>query len=501
MGADLSLPDDDKAELSSDAVVGLIGKSYYDEAKWMEVTGGADVISVAELKRQIELYQGNEEGADEMKQDSNILNQESTRELDGSRRDDDVSFGDDDDEELANKLNDEGSSMLLAESTRDIDDFTAPPSISVNRVVDKLPEEEFNEKHRRLKILYQQVRESLVNGVIAKRMKENMTELRDLLTMYYDQTGQFFIMKNKKEKILYFIAEYYYLIDHHPKGRDFMRFYGIGSQLKISGLHKFSDIRDAKPIAIGILKTYRGLKISHNVLNIDIQTTPDPDNFWDLFVTATSLVTVNDDKPRKVVEFFYLKERMEDEFRAMYGEYYIKKQVVQDMGFRPLWLHTELIEIPDQDYRNYDEVLGKPTWLLEKEEKERLEDEERREAARAERKRLRKLKKAGLEDSESESSSEEEEDEVDDDGNVIRKAKKKVKDPEFAELEPNDDEQSKSSLLSATIVKKVPRDDSSAVENVPEGEGGNEEWGYEEGAGQDNSLGGNNSVGDMSQQY
>eukprot|EP00603_Paraphysomonas_imperforata_P011776 CAMPEP_0114455830 /NCGR_PEP_ID=MMETSP0104-20121206/3309_1 /TAXON_ID=37642 ORGANISM="Paraphysomonas imperforata, Strain PA2" /NCGR_SAMPLE_ID=MMETSP0104 /ASSEMBLY_ACC=CAM_ASM_000202 /LENGTH=462 /DNA_ID=CAMNT_0001628277 /DNA_START=52 /DNA_END=1437 /DNA_ORIENTATION=- len=462
MGADLSLPDDDKAELTSDAVVGLIGKSYYDEAKWVEVTGDADVITVAELKRQIELYHGDQNGTAEMKEDSNVLNQESTRELDDPRGDDTVSF-DGDDDDSATKLNDE-SSLLLAESTRDVDDFTAPPSISVNRVVDKLPEEEFKEKHRRLKILYQEVRESRVNGVIAKRMKENMTEIRELLTIYYDQTGQFFIMKNKKEKMLYLIAEYYYLIDHHPKGRDFMRFYGIGSQLKISGLHKFSDIRDAKPIAIGILKTYRGLKISHNVLDIDIQTTTDPDNYWDLFVTATSLVTVNDDKPRKVVEFFYLKERVEDEFRAMYGEYYIKKQVMQDMGFRPLWLHSELIEIPDQDYRSYDEVLGKPTWLLEKEEKERLEEEERREAARAERKRLRKLKKAGLDDSESESSSEDEEDELDDDGNVIRKAKKKVKDPEFVELEPNDDEQSKSSLLSATIVKKVPRDESSLVD-------------------------------------
>lgn len=198
MGADLSLPDDDKAELTSDAVVGLIGKSYYDEAKWVEVTGDADVINVAELKRQIELYHGDQNGTAEMKEDSNVLNQESTRELDDPRGDDTVSF-DGDDDDSATKLNDE-SSLLLAESTRDVDDFTAPPSISVNRVVDKLPEEEFKEKHRRLKILYQEVRESRVNGVIAKRMKENMTEIRELLTIYYDQTGQFFIMKNKKEK-------------------------------------------------------------------------------------------------------------------------------------------------------------------------------------------------------------------------------------------------------------------------------------------------------------
>lgn len=174
---------------------------------------------------------------------------------------------------------------------------------------------------------------------------------------------------------------------------------------------------------------------------------------------------------------------------------------MQDMGFRPLWLHSELTEIPDQDYRNYDEVLGKSEWLLAKEEKERIEEEERQELARAERKRLRKLKKAGLEDEEeSESESEEEEDELDDDGNVIRKGKKKVKDPEFVELEPqrDDDDQSKSSLVSATVIKKLPKDDN-VEENAPEGQ---EEWGYEDAAqqGQENSVGGGDSVGGMSQQ-
>ena len=140
---------------------------------------------------------------------------------------------------------------MLPESTRDVDDFTAGPSmISVNRVVNKLPVEEFLEKHRQLKIIYQAVRESRVSGVISSKKKEQMIEL---LTLYYDQTEEFFIMKNKKEKILFFVAEYYYLIDHHPKGRDFMRFYAKGSQLKISGLHNFDDITDAKPIAIALL--------------------------------------------------------------------------------------------------------------------------------------------------------------------------------------------------------------------------------------------------------
>ena len=39
-------------------------------------------------------------------------------------------------------------------------------------------------------------------------------------------------------------------------------------------------------------KTYRGLKVSHNILDIDIEISTDPDNFWDLFVTVTSLVKV-----------------------------------------------------------------------------------------------------------------------------------------------------------------------------------------------------------------
>jgi hypothetical protein len=251
MGANISLPEDNQAELTSEAVVGIIGKSYYDQAKWIEVTGDANVITVEELRRQIDLYKNNKnEAAGDEDEGQDVLNQESTMELDDETGDRDTASYDDD--ESGTQMKDE-SSLLLDESTRDVDDFTASASIYTNRVVEKLPEEEFNEKHRRLKILYQSVRESRVDGVIARSKKKDVIELRELMTIYYDQTNEFFIMKNRKEKMSYLISEYYFLIDHHPKGRDFMRFYGKCSRLKISGLHKFSDIDDAKPIAIALL--------------------------------------------------------------------------------------------------------------------------------------------------------------------------------------------------------------------------------------------------------
>ena len=123
---------------------------------------------------------------------------------------------------------------------------------------------------------------------------------------------------------------------------------------------------------------YKGIKVCHEVLDIVIEEKEEEDCFWDLFVTVSCLVkvfilsfayaffalsvytrylytanswiktnhgrlqrydnlfahhlislpTVNISTRRYYsLQFFYLKERMEDEFRAMYGQYYIKKQV------------------------------------------------------------------------------------------------------------------------------------------------------------------------------
>jgi hypothetical protein len=266
MGADISFPEDNQAELTSEAVVGLIGQSYFDQTKWKEVTGEANVITVEALRNLINQHSKDDaEGKDNVESDDGggggggdeggQLRQESTMDLEGDTRthEDSMTRDSDDDDDATGEQMTMGESSLLQDSTKDVDDFSVLPSISVNRVVMKLPPDEFAEKHRRLKIVYQAVRESRVGGVISRAMKERVVELRELLTTYYDQTGDFFITKNKKEKMLIFIAEYYYLIDHFPKGRDFMRFYSRGSKLKIAGLHKFPDIEDAKPIGIALL--------------------------------------------------------------------------------------------------------------------------------------------------------------------------------------------------------------------------------------------------------
>lgn len=250
MGSGISLPEDNNEELTSEAVVGLIGHSYFDQSKWREVAGEANFITVQALRDLISQHESDNVAGGDMQ--SGGVQQQSTTELEGDTGtyNDSVTRGSDDDS-ASQTLMDE--STLLPESTRDVDDFSALPSLSMSRVVMKLPEDEFVEKHRRLKILYQTVRESRVGGVIASNMKDNVVEMRELMTMYYDQIGEFFIMKNRKEKMVMFIAEYYHLLDHHPKGRDFMRFYSLESQLKIGGLHHFPDITGAKPIAIALL--------------------------------------------------------------------------------------------------------------------------------------------------------------------------------------------------------------------------------------------------------
>ena len=258
MGADISYPEGNETQLTSEAVVGIIGESYFDQVKWAELAGESDIVTVQQLREAVNQYAkdqinamgkedvvatdvvDNENATNTNEEEYDDLNQESTVELVSIARSDDDKTNMDE-------------STLLPESTRDVDDFTMPSSFTVNRVVNKLPEEEFAEKHRNLKILYQKIRESRVAGVISKKMKDYIPELRELMTIYYDQTNEFFIMKSKKEKMLIFIAEYYYLIDHSPKGRDFMRFYAEGSQFKIAGLHNFEYITDSKPIAIALL--------------------------------------------------------------------------------------------------------------------------------------------------------------------------------------------------------------------------------------------------------
>ena len=244
MGAEISYPEDDSLELTSEDVVGLVGESSFDQVLWAEAANKREVVTVRQLKDFVQSHHNFSEDRED------VLFQESTGELEEEN----------DSHTAAENRDEEGSAderthttSLQEESTRDIDDFTLPSVVSVSRVVEKLPAGEYEEKYHQLRKLYQAIHESRVGGVIPADMKENVIKLRQLLTMYYDQNGSFFISKNTREKILHFIAEYYHVVDHYPRGRDFMRFYSEYSQLKISGLNKYPDIRASKPIAVALL--------------------------------------------------------------------------------------------------------------------------------------------------------------------------------------------------------------------------------------------------------
>jgi hypothetical protein len=43
----------------------------------------------------------------------------------------------------------------------------------------------------------------------------------------------------------------------------------------------------------GVQKTYRGIKVRHEVLDVAIEQSAEEDGFWDLFVTVSSLVKVS----------------------------------------------------------------------------------------------------------------------------------------------------------------------------------------------------------------
>lgn len=52
-------------------------------------------------------------------------------------------------------------------------------------------------------------------------------------------------------------------------------------------------------------KTYRGIRVQHEVLDITVEPSIEEGSFWDLFVSVSSLVTVSDNHAKLMVSFFF----------------------------------------------------------------------------------------------------------------------------------------------------------------------------------------------------
>jgi hypothetical protein len=248
-------PERDDEKLDQAQVIEIVGNEFFDEKIFLGLSGGTNEVTVEQLKECINNYAKEflEKNVRESIDNENIYGGTGTND----DQDESATFNDDQDESATfnddGKTNDNDNSTVVVDiATKSINENSVDAfSVSVETVaIVKLSESDMITLFSDLKDVSAILTSSIVDGIYPKEMKPSILKQRELNTLFYKNTNDFY-SSDAKENVTHFLAEYFHMVDNDADVRTIGRYYTEDSTLKFS--HNKSDIVKRKAIASALV--------------------------------------------------------------------------------------------------------------------------------------------------------------------------------------------------------------------------------------------------------